>query len=351
MPDPADPGSGADPASALVVVRQDDDDPRAVRRALLHGVAAEVLGDGLGRRPERGLGVEHRRRAAEAVWLPAERGVPAVAARAWPPRPWPGRSGWWSCRPSPWPSWLTTVGGRRRGRASRSWSRLTVGLPEVVADRPVVVGAVGAAGWLSSSEPGSGPLELRRGAAEHAVLELEDRRRPGPPPRQDDDAPGGRRARRPARPMGAGARRVRRAGRAGGWLPRASGGWAVPGRRIGHARRLTGRDRTAEPCGTGGQSRMPSRRAERARCRVARIRRSRLTSIGSKASASGRVDQGVEHLVVAGGRHVEQLADGLLLGAGVLPPLALEGQDLAVARRQLRGVVRRPRCPRSARRP
>src|SRR5450759_2146506 len=43
------------------------------------------------------------------------------------------------------------------------------------------------------------------------------------------------------------------------------------------------------------------------------------------------VDEGVEHLVVPGGAHVEQLADGLLLGAGVLPPLALKGDDVAVA--------------------
>src|SRR4051812_7750981 len=45
----------------------------------------------------------------------------------------------------------------------------------------------------------------------------------------------------------------------------------------------------------------------------------------------GTVDERVEHLVVAGGRHVEQLADRLLLGAGVLPPLPLEGEDLLVA--------------------
>jgi hypothetical protein len=66
------------------------------------------------------------------------------------------------------------------------------------------------------------------------------------------------------------------------------------------------------------------------RWRVARSRRSRLTSIGSATSASGPVDEGVQHLVVARGAHVEQLADGRLLGAGVLPPLALEGQDLGL---------------------
>src|SRR5690606_31530738 len=42
------------------------------------------------------------------------------------------------------------------------------------------------------------------------------------------------------------------------------------------------------------------------------------------------VDEGVEHLVVAGGRHVEQLADRLFLGARVLPPLSLEREDLAL---------------------
>src|SRR5450631_3879382 len=47
------------------------------------------------------------------------------------------------------------------------------------------------------------------------------------------------------------------------------------------------------------------------------------------------VDQGVEHLVVPRGTHVEQLPDGLLLGSGVLPPLTLEGDNLAVAVTQL----------------
>ena len=50
-----------------------------------------------------------------------------------------------------------------------------------------------------------------------------------------------------------------------------------------------------------------------------------------------RVDQRVEHLVVAGGAHVEELADRLLLGPGVLPPLPFEGDDLAVTVAQLRG--------------
>src|SRR5450759_3079069 len=55
--------------------------------------------------------------------------------------------------------------------------------------------------------------------------------------------------------------------------------------------------------------------------------------VGRKSD--GTVDQHVEHLVVPGGAHVEQLADRLFLGAGVLPPLALEGDDLAVAVAQL----------------
>src|SRR6476659_1226080 len=49
------------------------------------------------------------------------------------------------------------------------------------------------------------------------------------------------------------------------------------------------------------------------------------------------VDQGVEHLVVARRAHVEELTDRLLLGPGVLPPLPLEGDDLAVALTQLGG--------------
>ena len=42
------------------------------------------------------------------------------------------------------------------------------------------------------------------------------------------------------------------------------------------------------------------------------------------------VDERVEHLVVAGGAHVEELLDGRLLGASVLPPLPLEVDDAAV---------------------
>src|SRR5688500_7210744 len=42
------------------------------------------------------------------------------------------------------------------------------------------------------------------------------------------------------------------------------------------------------------------------------------------------VDQRVEHLVVASSRHLKLVPDRLLFGPGELPPLPLEGQDLAV---------------------
>ena len=99
------------------------------------------------------------------------------------------------------------------------------------------------------------------------------------------------------------------------------------------------------------QTSMPNRRAERARWRAERSRRRRLTSIGSTGERLGTVDQRVEHLVVAGGRHVEQLADRLLLGARVLPPLPLEGEDLLVAGGQLRRGIRRRSAGRRWRRP
>src|SRR3954454_7718757 len=61
----------------------------------------------------------------------------------------------------------------------------------------------------------------------------------------------------------------------------------------------------------------------------------------------GTVEQRVEHLVVAGGGHVEQLTDGLLLGARELPPLPFEGEDGSVALRQLAGDRRGTgQCPR-----
>src|SRR5665811_2318959 len=56
---------------------------------------------------------------------------------------------------------------------------------------------------------------------------------------------------------------------------------------------------------------------------------------GVVGERGGRVDQRVEHLVVPGGRHGEELADRLLLGPGVLPPLPLEGEDLLVAVREV----------------
>ena len=43
------------------------------------------------------------------------------------------------------------------------------------------------------------------------------------------------------------------------------------------------------------------------------------------------VDEPVEDLEVAGARHVELLSDRLLLGAGELPPLPLERQDVVLA--------------------
>src|SRR5690348_4670025 len=56
------------------------------------------------------------------------------------------------------------------------------------------------------------------------------------------------------------------------------------------------------------------------------------------------IDQRVERLVVARGRHVELLAHGLLFGTRVLPPLTLELEDLQIAIRQPAagfGVVQR----------
>jgi hypothetical protein len=50
-----------------------------------------------------------------------------------------------------------------------------------------------------------------------------------------------------------------------------------------------------------------------------------------------RVDERVENLVVARRRHVEQLANGLFLGASVLPPLTLERQYLTIATGQAVG--------------
>jgi len=52
---------------------------------------------------------------------------------------------------------------------------------------------------------------------------------------------------------------------------------------------------------------------------------------GISRQGFGAIDQRIENLVVAGCRHVEQLLDGFFLRAGVLPPLALEGEHLLVA--------------------
>ena len=51
------------------------------------------------------------------------------------------------------------------------------------------------------------------------------------------------------------------------------------------------------------------------------------------------VDQRVQHLVVAGRRHLELVPDRLLLGAGELPPLTLEGEDLRIPGTQLAGRI------------
>ncbi len=43
------------------------------------------------------------------------------------------------------------------------------------------------------------------------------------------------------------------------------------------------------------------------------------------------VDQRVQYLVVVRGGEIEQFADSLFLGSGVLPPLPFQGEDLLVA--------------------
>src|SRR4051812_22173289 len=52
------------------------------------------------------------------------------------------------------------------------------------------------------------------------------------------------------------------------------------------------------------------------------------------------VHKRVEHLVVAGGRHREEFLDGVFLGPGVFPPLALERQDVVLAPSQSVGEIR-----------
>ena len=51
------------------------------------------------------------------------------------------------------------------------------------------------------------------------------------------------------------------------------------------------------------------------------------------------IDQGVERLVVPGGRELEAIADGRLLGAGDAPPLPLEGEHRPIARIDAPGIL------------
>src|ERR1700758_1407813 len=63
----------------------------------------------------------------------------------------------------------------------------------------------------------------------------------------------------------------------------------------------------------------------------------------------GTFHQRVEHLVVAGGRHREKLADRFFLRACELPPLPLEREDVMLATGQPVsgfGLVPRSACPR-----
>jgi hypothetical protein len=51
---------------------------------------------------------------------------------------------------------------------------------------------------------------------------------------------------------------------------------------------------------------------------------------------SGRIDNGVQHLIIPGGRQTERLADGFFFRPGVLPPLPLEVEDGSVTFGELR---------------
>src|SRR6476620_2145118 len=98
------------------------------------------------------------------------------------------------------------------------------------------------------------------------------------------------------------------------------------GRRVGRA---TGSDLEAEAAGGAlalARGAQPAQAADQQRVGLEGL---------------GTVDERVQHLVVARRGHVELLADRGLLGAGVLPPLALEVEDLAVAlaERRARGVL------------
>jgi len=50
---------------------------------------------------------------------------------------------------------------------------------------------------------------------------------------------------------------------------------------------------------------------------------------------SGRIDYGIQQLIIPGGRETEDLADRFLLGSRVLREPRLERQDGAIALRQL----------------
>src|SRR3954471_4068607 len=94
-----------------------------------------------------------------------------------------------------------------------------------------------------------------------------------------------------------------------------------------------GRRHQAMPA--GGGSDVDAEAAGRARPLAARAHPAQALD-QHRVGLEGRraVEERVEHLVVAGRAHVEELLDGLLLRPGVLPPLALERQDLEVTRAQ-----------------
>ena len=140
---------------------------RAARRALLDRVAAEVLGDRLGRGPQRGPGVVDRGRPAEAALLAARAGPPAVAGQ-------PGGGPLGQAAPAG-----RVVDRDPRGVVDRR--RALVGLALDVGDAwrvvvgEVVTGAVGAVPCPGSSAPECGRAGAAgRRAAQHAVLELEE---------------------------------------------------------------------------------------------------------------------------------------------------------------------------------
>src|SRR5690349_7987640 len=97
-------------------------------------------------------------------------------------------------------------------------------------------------------------------------------------------------------------------------------------------------DRREPATAAGGSPRLDARPTGRAGALPARAQATQpLDQQRVDGQRLGLVDQSVEHLVVPRGRHVEQFADGLLLGARVLPPLSLEREDLALATVELAG--------------